>query len=179
MKVLVSAASKHGATTEIAEEIGGVLREALHAHKDDGEEERDVQVLSPELVGSVEPYDAVVLGSAVYGGHWLEPARELAKDHEEALAERPTWLFSVGPIGDPPKPEEDPVDVAPVLEATKARDHRIFTGKLDRGTLGFAEKAIVLALRAPEGDFRDWEDIREWAQGIAAELQDLGTSGTT
>jgi hypothetical protein len=68
------------------------------------------------------------------------------------------------------KPEEDPVDVAPVLEATGARDHRIFAGKLDKGALGFAEKAIVLALRAPEGDFRDWDAMRGWASGIAADL---------
>lgn len=168
MKVLVSAASKHGAAFEVAEEIGGVLREALDAPG--GEEERVVEVLPPEQVGSVEPYDAVVLGSAVYAGHWLEGARELARSHAAELAERPTWLFSVGPIGEPPKPEEDPVDVAPVLESTAARDHRIFAGKLDKGALGFAEKAIVLALRAPEGDFRDWDAIRGWAREIAVDL---------
>jgi len=30
----------------------------------------------------------------------------------------------------------------------------VFAGKPDKGKLGFAEKAIVLALRAPKGDFR-------------------------
>jgi menaquinone-dependent protoporphyrinogen oxidase len=108
--------------------------------------------------------------SAVYAGHWLEPARELAKDHAEALPEKPTWLFSSGPVGEPPKPEEEPVDVAEIVESTKARDHQVFSGKVDRSTLGFAEKAIMLAVRAAEGDFRDWETIREWARRIAAEL---------
>jgi menaquinone-dependent protoporphyrinogen oxidase len=170
MKVLVSAASKHGATSEVAEEIGSALREALSAHGGDGEEEWMVEVLPPGQVGSVESYDAVVLGSAVYAGHWLEGAKELARTHAAELAGRPTWLFSVGPVGEPPRPEEDPVDVAPFLEATGARDHRIFAGKLDKAALGFAEKAIVLALRAPEGDFRDWDAIRGWASGIAADL---------
>src|SRR3712207_194178 len=167
MKVLVSAASKHGATSEVAEGIAKALREAPNEHG--GGEGRDgvvVEVRPPEEVSSVEDYDAVVLGSAVYAGHWLEGARELAENHAEALSERPTWLFSVGPIGDPPKPEEDPVDVGPILEATKARGHRVFSGKLEKGKLGFAEKAIVLALRAPEGDFREWEAIRAWAKDI-------------
>jgi menaquinone-dependent protoporphyrinogen oxidase len=171
MKVLVSAASKHGATAEVAQEIGSTLREALNAPRGDGEGATVVEVLPPEQVDSVEPYDAVVLGSAVYAGHWLEGAKDLAKDHAEALAKRPTWLFSVGPIGDPPKPDEEPVDVASIQEATKASDHHIFPGKLDKNALGFAEKAIVLALRAPEGDFRDWDAIRGWAREIAVGLR--------
>lgn len=167
MKVLVSAASKHGATSEISEEIGRGLREALNER---GGDEVSVDVRPAEQVSSVDEYDAVVLGSAVYAGHWLQSARELAERHAEALSERPTWIFSVGPIGDPPKPEEDPVDVASVLEATRARDHRIFAGKLDKSRLGFAEKAIVLALRAPEGDFRDWDAVGDWTREIAREL---------
>ncbi len=130
MKVLVSAASKHGATAEISEEIAKELREALQERGGEGGD--SVEVRPPERVNSVEDYDAVVLGSAVYAGHWLESARELAEHHAGALSERPTWLFSVGPIGDPPKPEEDPVDVAGILEATKARGHRVFAGKLTR-----------------------------------------------
>jgi len=168
MRVLVSAASRHGSTSEIAEEIGKALRDALHER---GGEDVIVDVRPVEQVSSVDDYDAVVLGSAVYAGHWLEPARELAERHAGALAARPVWLFSSGPVGDPPKPtEEDSVDVRGILEATGARDHRVFSGKLDKGTLGFAEKAIVLALRVAGGDFRDWEAIRGWAREIAAEL---------
>jgi menaquinone-dependent protoporphyrinogen oxidase len=173
MKVLVSAASKHGATAEVAEQIGSTLRESLDARADDARADAVVEVLPPEQVSAVEPYDAVVLGSAVYAGHWLEDARALARSHAGELAERPTWLFSVGPIGDPPRPEEDPVDVVTILEATEAREHRVFSGKLDKGKLGFAEKAIVLALRAPEGDFRDWDAVRTWAEQIASDLKRL------
>jgi menaquinone-dependent protoporphyrinogen oxidase len=66
--------------------------------------------------------------------------------------------------------EEDPVDVAAILAATKARDHRVFAGKLVREHLRFPDKAIVAALRVPEGDYRDWTEIRSWASGIAAIL---------
>ncbi|MGB3632521.1 MAG: flavodoxin domain-containing protein, partial [Rubrobacteraceae bacterium] len=107
----------------------------------------------------------------VYAGHWLKPARELAERHAHALAGKSVWLFSSGPIGDPPKPEEEPVDVAEILAATGAHEHRVFAGKIDKDTLGFAEKAVMLALRAPEGDFRDWEAVRQWAEGIADTLE--------
>ena len=120
MRVLVTAATKHGATGEIARAIGEVLAE--HG--------LDTTVLAPEQVDTVNDYDAVVLGSAVYAGHWLKPARELVDRTGDVLAARPVWLFSSGPVGDPPKPEEDPVDVGEILQTTKARDHRVFEGKL-------------------------------------------------
>src|SRR5215217_7240598 len=72
MKVLVSAASRHGATSEIADELGKMLHEALH-ERGGGGDDVAVDVLPAERVSSVEEYDAVVLGSAVYAGHWLEP----------------------------------------------------------------------------------------------------------
>jgi menaquinone-dependent protoporphyrinogen oxidase len=100
-----------------------------------------------------------VLGSAVYAGHWLKPARELVGRLGTVVADRPVWLFSSGPVGDPPKPEEDPVDVAEILTATRARDHRVFAGRLVRRQLSFPERAIVSALCVPEGDFRDWPEI--------------------
>jgi menaquinone-dependent protoporphyrinogen oxidase len=114
MRVLVTAATKYGATAEIAAAIAEVLDE--HG--------LEATVLPPEQVNGVDGYDAVVVGSAVYAGHWLKPARELVEQHGGALASRPVWLFSSGPVGDPPKPEEDPVDVADLLTATAAREHR-------------------------------------------------------
>ena len=100
----------------------------------------------------------------------VKAAWELVARCVDALAARPVWLFSSGPVGDPPKPEEDPVDVAEVLAATRAREHRVFAGKLVRKQLAFPERAIVSALRVPEGDFRDWAGITEWAGAIATAL---------
>jgi menaquinone-dependent protoporphyrinogen oxidase len=107
----------------------------------------------------------------VYAGHWLEPVKKLIEREASTLASKPVWLFSSGPIGDPPKPDEEPADVAHVRDATQALDHRIFAGKLDRQHLGLGEKAILAMLRAPEGDFRAWDDIRTWASSIAVDLE--------
>ena len=68
----------------------------------------EVTVLPPEKAGAVEEFDAVVLGSAVYLGQWMKPARELAERSAGAIASRPVWLFSSGPIGEPAKPADKP-----------------------------------------------------------------------
>ena len=161
MRVLVSAATKYGATAEIARAIAEVL----------GERGLEPTVVPPEQVAEVDGYDAAVVGSAVYAGHWLKPAKELVDRCGRALVARPVWLFSSGPVGDPPKPEEDPVDVAELVALTDAREHRVLAGKLVRRQLSFPERAIVSALRVPEGDFRDWTEIRRWAAEIAEALQ--------
>ncbi|MGZ5291694.1 MAG: flavodoxin domain-containing protein [Actinomycetota bacterium] len=160
MKVLVTAASKHGATRDIAQAIAEVLAERGF----------DASLLEPQEVGPVEGYDAVVLGSSVYAGRWAKPAKELVERSGDALAARPVWLFSSGPIGDPLKPEGDPADAAEVMKATGAREHRVFGGKIDKRELNLAERAVVRAVRAADGDFRDWDEIRAWAGGIADAL---------
>jgi menaquinone-dependent protoporphyrinogen oxidase len=162
MSVLVVVASRHGATRGIAEAIGCRLSEhgvdAIVANADEAEE--------------VTGYDAVVIGSAVYMGKWQEAARGFVDEHVGALAVLPVWLFSSGPIGDPPKPSpEDAVDVRKIVALTGARDHRVFGGELVKNRLTFAERAVVGAFHAPEGDFRNWDEIAAWADGIAEAVQ--------
>ena len=161
MRVLVSVASRHGSTAEIADRIGEVLKAAGI----------DADVRPPDQVASVAYYDGVILGSGVYAGRWLGPAKQLAERESADLKSRPVWLFSSGPVGDPAKPAADPVDVDLVRKWTDAIDHRVFPGKLDRQELGFGERAIVLAVHAAEGDFRPWDDVTAWAEGIVRTLQ--------
>jgi menaquinone-dependent protoporphyrinogen oxidase len=165
MRVLVTAASKHRATGEIADVIGKVLAE--HGF--------DTDVIQPAEVGSVADYDAVVLGSAVYMGHWLEPAKALVRRSRDTLAARPVWLFSSGPVGDPSRKlvqqmGADPVDLGEIGDATRARDHRMFAGKLDKRNLRLHQRAALTVVRGLEGDVRDWTEIRQWAARIAEAL---------
>jgi menaquinone-dependent protoporphyrinogen oxidase len=164
VRVLVTAASRHGATHEIATAIAaGLARRGAEAEARPAEE-----------LDSLDGYDAYVIGSAVYVGHWLDPARELVEAHAAALAGRPVWLFSSGPLGPPDKlkPEGDPVDVAGLIEASGAAEHRVFAGRLDRKLLSFGEKAVVVAVRAPEGDFRDWDAVDAFAAAVAERLNE-------
>jgi menaquinone-dependent protoporphyrinogen oxidase len=159
VRVLVAAASRHGSTLEIAQAIERTL----------SARGLEVLTLRAEDVATVDGFDAAVLGSAIYYGHWLEPSRDLVEAHAAALADRPAWLFSSGPLGDPDHrlPPDDALDVSAQIEAVQPVEHRIFAGKLDRKALAFREKAMVTALKAPVGDFRDWEAIEAFAQSIA------------
>lgn len=166
MHVLVTAASKHGATDEIAAAIGQTL-------SDQGLE---VSVHIPEVVEDIAQYDAVVLGSAVYSGHWLEPATALVERSADALASRPVWLFSSGPVGDPTrklaqKMAVDPVELPALTAATHAREHRMFGGKLDKHDLPWAQRAALTLVRGLDGDFRPWPEIEQWAGQIATALR--------
>lgn len=159
-RVLVSAGSKHGATAEIAHRIAIRLEETGC----------DVTSCPPSEARYVGDFDAIVLGSAVYAGHWTADAKDLARAIGRIEIKPPVWLFSSGPVGDPPKPEEEPVDVSEIRTATDAREHHVFSGKIDKSKLGFGEKAILMALKVPEGDFRDWDAIDRWASRIAEQL---------
>ncbi len=168
MKVLVTAASKHGGTAAIAEAIGQVLRDAgLKA------ESKPI-----DSVTSVVEYDAVVVGSAVYVGRWLPVATGFVAAHAADLSRRPVWLFSSGPIGAPKaKPIGDPEGIPELVEQTNARAHRTFKGRIDGSLLSFGEKLVVKAVRAPEGDYREWAAIQSWAKGIGDQLLAPATVG--
>ena len=157
MHVLITAASKHGSTQEISERIGSVLNARGH----------HVDVQQPSEVRDVARYDVVVLGSAVYAGHRQKEAKALVEREASALRHRPVWLFSSGPVGDPPKPQEEPVDTREVIAATGAFEHHVFAGRIEKHALSLGERAIVKALHVPEGDHRDWNEIDQWATTIA------------
>lgn len=159
MKVLVTAATRHGSTEEIAALIARVLR--LRG--------MDTAELRPADVEDMSAYDAVVLGSAVYASHWLAPATSLVTRFQPQLADRPVWLFSSGPIGSPLTPAQA-LDVSEVVAATGAIEHRLFAGRLDKSELGRLERAMVRMVRAPEGDYRDWGEVSHWAAEIADTL---------
>lgn len=165
-RVLVVVASRHGATTEIAEAVARAITEY-----DAGRPARlHAAVAHAEHRPEPAAYDAVVLGSAVYAGRWLDPARQYAAQYAEVLRARPVWMFSSGPIGEPPFPPDEPHDVAALVALTGARGHRVFPGRLEKSRLSFGERAMVTAMRAPLGDFRDWAAVTAWATGIAAAM---------
>lgn len=166
VKVLVVYATKYGATEGIARKIAAVLQEAG----------LEAEVLPAGQVGSLAPYQAIVLGSAVYIGRWRKEAAKFLQDYERELTARPLWLFSSGPTG-----EGDPVELTKgwripqglqaVADRISVRDIAVFHGALDVQKMNFLEKWIVKKVKAPIGDFRDWQAISAWASDIAAQLK--------
>ncbi len=165
-KLLVAYASKHGATKEIAEKVGEMLRQGgLQA-----------DVLPVEQIRDVGPYQAVILGSAVYIGKWMKSACDFVKKHEVTLAQRPVWVFSSGPTG-----EGDPValldgwrlpeDQKPVIDRIHPREIVVFHGNIDPEHVNLIERTAVKAIKKPFGDFRDWNAVTSWALSVAQVLK--------
>jgi menaquinone-dependent protoporphyrinogen oxidase len=157
MRVLVTYASKHGSTQGIAEAIGERLR-----HRGIDAETRPVRA-----VAGLEGYDAVVVGSAVYLGSWMKEAVAFLDRHAESLRRVPVWAFSSGPTADQSMELAVSAKQQRRLEAAGARNHHLFRGALDYRELGLLERRAVKAAKQPPGDFRDWSDVKAWADSIA------------
>lgn len=187
MKVLVTYASRHGSTRGIAERIAEKL----------GRPGLEVSLRPIGQDGSVEQYDAYVIGSAAYMNAWLKEATAFVREHERLLAGKPVWLFSSGPVG-PDKVDKHGRDV---LEASipaefktfsarlKPRDERVFFGAWDPDAepIGFADRFMrgftglfpSIKSSMPFGDFRDWREIEAWAESIATDLLGSGVAAAT
>jgi menaquinone-dependent protoporphyrinogen oxidase len=175
MKVLVVYASRYGATQGIAETVGAVLRQQGL--------ETDILPVS----GAPQPagYDAVVIGSASYFFQWMKPAVQYVRGNQAVLARIPVWLFSSGPLGTNRLDGQgrdllqvtEPKQIAEFRGSIHPRTHQGFFGAMDHSKLGCLHRLMrKLPVNRddalfPEGDFRDWDQIKGWASGIAAALQ--------
>lgn len=163
--VLVTYATKHHATEEIAHAIADVLKRdsTLHVH-----------VWPAHEVTSIKPYSAVIVGSAVYMGQWQAEAVEFLNVYEDDLKRRPTWIFSSGPTGKDASAALSewnlPDSILPVVDRINPRDARLFHGRLEPSQLNVLERAFIKVINVPTGDYRDWESIHIWAEGIRDSL---------
>jgi menaquinone-dependent protoporphyrinogen oxidase len=160
MTVLVASASKHGSTGEIARAIAERLASRGVS--------ADIRTVT--AVEGVEGYDAVVLGSAVYAGSWMKDARAFARGFEAGLRARPVWLFSSGPTDESGEHAVSEKQRLELEVSLRPREHVVFGGRLELADLGFVERKVVKMVKAPTGDFRDWEEIRAFADRIADAL---------
>jgi menaquinone-dependent protoporphyrinogen oxidase len=76
MSTLVVYASKHGATRGIAERIATKL----------GEAGQEAEARPVEAVDDLMGYEAFVVGSAVYSGHWQKEASAFVQRNRTVLA---------------------------------------------------------------------------------------------
>jgi menaquinone-dependent protoporphyrinogen oxidase len=127
MHVLVAYGSKMGGTAGIAELIGDALTDAgLQA---------DVRPVAE--VSQLDRYDAVVIGGALYSGHWHRQARRFLRRHTDVLRQRPVWLFSSGPLNGSAAEEIPPVpQVEELARRIGARGHATFGGRLPADAKG-------------------------------------------
>jgi menaquinone-dependent protoporphyrinogen oxidase len=164
-KVLVAYASKNGSTAEIAQTIAQTL----------GQAGASVDCTEAGEVTNIEPYDAVVLGSAVYIKRWRGDAKRFLRKHARQLTQRPFWVFSSGPVGEPkgdPNPSWlEPPKIVERVEQLGARGHVVFGGRMPTSPRSPTARAMVKNCPPAYRDRRNWDEINAWATRIAAELQ--------
>jgi menaquinone-dependent protoporphyrinogen oxidase len=163
-EVLVTYASRTGSTAGVAEAIGASL--SKHGTQ--------VDVRPMQEVEELTPYRAVVAGSAIQGKQWLPEAMQFVGTHQAALAQRPFAAFLVCmtlAISNEKYREEVADWMQPVRAMVKPVSEGLFAGVLDigrvpslRDRLGF-RLSVALGVWS-EGDHRDWDAIRSWAESI-------------
>ena len=156
--ILLAYATRFGSTQEVAEAITATLREAGI----------EVELQAMQDVESLDGYDAIVLGAALYNTRWHQ-------DAQESLKQRPVAIFTLGPLN--------------TSDAAKRNSRRqldkelgkyawlkpvaleVFAGKYDpsKPGMGFFERLL------PARDYRDWEAMRAWANALPTQLEQAET----
>lgn len=164
-KILITYASKHGSTAEIAEKIHEIFTN--HGLK--------CEIKSVEDVNDISAYETIVLGSAVYIGQWRKSTVKFLKKNEETLIKKKLWLFSTGPTG-----KGDPVELLKgwkypdalkdTIDKISPEEITVFHGALNEAKLNTFEKMTIKMVKAPMGDYRDWEQVKLWANDIIKSL---------
>lgn len=171
MKTLVAYASAHGSTRGVAERLAATFKTRGI----------DVDVHPIEAVASVNSFDACVIGSPIYVGSWMAEAVAFVEANADVLAQRPVWLFSLGPLdkqggllakADWPEAKE----IEGLRNAVNARDHRMFTGAIQPDELSFLVRLFFRLSGGRYGDFRKWDEIDGWANEIADHLTTAGAT---
>jgi menaquinone-dependent protoporphyrinogen oxidase len=161
-RLLIAYASRYGSTAEVAQAIARALRTQSWS----------VDVVPVAQVTAVDGYDAVIVGSAVRFGTWLDEALAFLRRHRTTLAARPLAFFTLhmqAAASDAGRAQQ-----AAYTSAARAiavpRDEAFFLGALQLGRLSFLDRMAVRMVGAPLQDLRDWAAIEAWAKALPARL---------
>lgn len=160
-RVLVGYATRTGSTVGVAEAIGRTLAERGFAV--------DVKPLRERP--SLEDYDACVLGSAINGATWLPEAIAWVESHAAAAGKMPFAAFCVHSMngGDDEKQTGKRLaylDDVRAIVAPGSEGFFLGKGPTADDTSLIARWAFKAFGGTAEGDARNWENIRAWAEQI-------------
>lgn len=163
--VLVTWATRYGSTEEVAHAIADdLLKQGLAVNAQPTSE-----------VASLERYDAVVLGFALYMARMHKDARRFLSSHRDELLRRPVGVFVLGPI------HADAKEFAEAERQMKKElaklpwfapvTQQVVGGRFAPDKLGFPFSIMPPLRKLPPSDARDWNAIHAWAGTLPAALQ--------
>lgn len=163
-KILVAYATRQGSTAGVAKAIGKTLIE--HGAQVDVRAMQDVRDLAD--------YGAVVAGSAINGGQWLPEAMQFMREHQTALRQKPFAAFLVCmtmSMKNVAYREHVSTWLAPVRALVQPLSEGLFAGALDIKKIPSIGDRLKFKLSIVfgfwrEGDHRDWNAIRAWADQL-------------
>ncbi len=155
MQILITYGSKLGGSAGIAHMLADRLSAAGI----------ETQTAPASLMVSPDPFDAVIVGGALYANRWHRSARRYVRRFARALRTKPVWMFSSGPLDDSALAGIPPTaQVQQTMESVGARDHITFGGRLEPDAKGFLAGSMA---KEQAGDWRDPDQIHDWADMIA------------
>ncbi len=162
-RILVAYASKCGSTGEVATAIGKTL----------AQNGARVDVMPLKKVADLPSYQAVFVGSAIRVGKWLPEAADFVRENHAILQRVPTVYFTVCMTlcEDTPANRARAAEfIAPVRTILAPAAEGYFAGKVDPARLSFIESTMLKAKGTPMGDFRNWNQIKDWTQNTYAQI---------
>lgn len=166
--VLVVYGTGTGCTAGVAEKIG----ESLAAHG------VEVTVAPAADKPDAAAFDAVIVGSGIRAGAWHKPVAEWVRGNADALKQRPVAFFTacLTLAAEPEKTDEVRAYTDTLIAETGVEPaaYGLFAGWNEPKKFSFIERTILKMMKAPEGDFRDFAAIGEWADEAAERLVAAG-----
>lgn len=159
--ILLTYATRFGSTQEVAETIAATLRAVGLV----------VDLQPMQEVKSLDRYNVVVLGAAIYNAKWNVVAHQFVSQYQDALAQLPVAIFTLGPLSaseaakrNSRRQLDNELTKYPWLKPVAVE---IFAGKYDpsKPGMGFFDRFV------PARDLRNWDAIRAWANTLPAQLQ--------
>jgi menaquinone-dependent protoporphyrinogen oxidase len=161
--VLVAYATKFGSTLEVAEIVAMRLRERG----------LETDLRAAQEVKSLDGFDAVVFGGALYMFRLIREGRRFLSRNRKRLAGMPVAVFAMGPTEDV---QQQFVDARRHLDKTLLKLKgvspvavTIFGGVFDATKLRFPY-ANAGTRAMPPADLRDWKAIEAWADALPDKL---------
>ncbi|MCB9451287.1 MAG: hypothetical protein H6672_07590 [Anaerolineaceae bacterium] len=170
MNVLLAYATTHGSSAEIAQFMSKVLQEKGHTAK----------VVNVEHINTIENYGAFILGSPIYAGNWMPEFSTFLKAFGSRMAAHPVylWVSCIRVLEE--NGQEHVLEFYlqhDLLREVKVREAATFAGKLNLEETDWNERWTLAARydggtwpSSFNGDFRNWEEIRQWTERVAEEL---------